>query len=179
MRSLRLLHLRARPGRSASRGQSTVELALIAPVLLAFVLGIASFWVNYQRDATYTSAAQTLAEAIARSGHYSPDQGAVIQTILDQAIGVSSSDSYLSVVVLDGPGGSVIDSVGSGVPEGGPAGSPGDTGWDGSINNVLEGYFIQVDIWGYHSIGAPQLGVGIVIVPDGHAAVRSMWVATP
>lgn len=153
-----------------------VEFALVAPVLAIFVLGVVSFWINYQKAATYTSAAQTAVELIARNGQYTPAMGLQIQSMLDDALAVGSDGAYLTIIVLD-PNGNPLGSVGSVVPSGGPEGVPGDTGWGGSINDVVSGSLIQVDVWGYHSVGAPGFGVGLVIVPDGHAVMRSMWIS--
>lgn len=170
-----------RTGRRAarSRGQAMVEFALVAPFIAMFVLIVVSMWLYYQKAATFTYASQTLAEWVARSGTYTPQMGVEIKNMLDDAIGVSSAESYLTIIILDaepGVGGSVVASTGVTVPPDAAGGSPGDTGWDGTITNVIAGSFIQVDIWGYHSIGANSLGVAANFVPNGHAVMRSMWV---
>ena len=145
-----------------------------------FVFGIMSFWVNYQKEATYTSAAQTLVEWIARTGQYRTAMGTEIQTMLDDAIAVGSSDAYLSIAVLDR---TCTSSTGAGsgstVPAHGPVDVPPSSGWGDEIaqGDITAGDCIQVDIWSYYTIGAASLGVGLVNVPDGHAVMRSLWVA--
>lgn len=159
-----------------TRGQAIVEFALTAPLLLVFFVAITQFWLQFQRQTTYSLAAQTLAEFVARNGQYNPTMATPIINMLDEAFGVGSRGAYLSIMVIDPTNQTVLASIGEPVPPppNGQPPAPSDEGWNGSINTIPHGMMIQVDIWGYHEIGIPRTMIELWTVPNGHSVMPQL-----
>jgi hypothetical protein len=168
--------LRRSPRRSPAptgRGQSLIEFALVLPVAIYIFFGIYTFWLSFQQQQTYTVAAQTLAEWVGRSGEYDGDaMRTTIQSMLDDAVGVDSADTFLFIHVTE-PDNSQHE-IGTPVPAAGdiadPPDVPVDNGWASALEEIALGSTIRLDIWSYHRLNVPLLPFGQWIAPAGHAA---------
>lgn len=156
---------------AAQRGQALIEVAVVAPIILGFVMAVWSLWMSFHLTQTYSQGSQTAAEWITRAGEYTPSMGDQIKPILDKSVGVDSTKTCLTIVVTD-PDGVPWSATGVSVPAAANAESPcsGNNGWGTPLLNIPFGHMVQVDIWSFHQVGV--FGAGTWMLPDGHVVMR-------
>jgi hypothetical protein len=149
---------------AGERGVSLVEFALVAPVLVVFVLGLFLVGIVVMNQMQLTNAARDGARAAAVCGGPSRDAAAVIPTLPD---GHTACDSTLLVSYIDGrlnalPGGAVTSvCVYAGSQTGNTLGTTCEAA-DPVDPNILDkcskGSVIQVDISYPQQLYVPLIG---------------------
>lgn len=155
--------------RRRARGQALAEFAVLAPVVLGFAFILLTVTIGFEKAATNSRTAQTLAEWIARTGSFDAAKAAETRANLDANPFATADGTYLHIVVVAPvdwrqPGASLADApvvLEIGQAPGGGGSAPADTGWGstGVIENLPNGSAVFVEVWSNYGVpGLPGDG---------------------
>jgi hypothetical protein len=142
-------------------GQALSEFALVIPLVVMLGTGISTYWLAYQHQAAYATAAFSMGEWISRSGAYTAAMQEATVGSIDSAFGVGSGNAvlYIEAIAPDGttftigtPPPAQIDGSNSGDPVLPPA-----RGWDetSELTALPPGTRLHVAIWTYRRLTVP------------------------
>lgn len=168
-----------------SSGQAIVEFAISFPLLFVFFLGMWNIWSHYTRVSSYTDAAGSVAEYLARGQAFSTSGTGICAIIQTKLTGSGTCDTsqnvtvYMQVEMLDASGiavGSAPNCTVGTAPATSVPGTivaPADTGW--SLANGMSiakcagtispnsPRSVRVSIWGYQKAG---IASALVPIPN-------------
>ena len=142
-------------------GQALSEFALVIPLVVMLGTGISTYWLAYQHQAAYATAAFSMGEWISRSGAYTVAMQEATVGSIDSAFGVGSGNAvlYIEAIEPDGttftigtPPPAQLDASNNGDPV-----LPPDRGWDetSELTALPPGTRLHVAIWTYRRLTVP------------------------
>ena len=146
-------------------GQSLSEFALVIPMVVMLGTGISTYWLAYQHQAAYATAAFGIGEWISRSGAYTAAMESVTVEAIDSAFGVGSVNAVLYIEAIEPSG--TRHTIGTIPPTqittegGGDPVLPVARGWDetGELSGLPPGTRLHVAIWTYRRLSVPFLPI--------------------